>query len=165
MAYDVSITRLPLFTLFDLKGGADALRAWCGPALPALPARPTRALTAAGRTVVWTGPDHWLMRADLAEEAALYTALRPDDAPGDISIVQVSDTLVFFAITGPDAGDVMAVATPLDLHPDLFPPDAASWSEAFGTKALIRPIADGFELAVDRSYADWVEAMLGRTAS
>jgi sarcosine oxidase gamma subunit len=56
----------------------------------------------------------------------------------------------------------MAVASPLDLHPASFPADAATWAEAFGIKALIRRIDDGFEIAIDRSYADWFEDVLKR---
>ncbi|MCV2873496.1 sarcosine oxidase subunit gamma [Defluviimonas sp. WL0050] len=160
MPYDVTITRLPLRALFDLKGRAAALEKWCGTALPPFPGRPNSRTEAADRGLHWTGPDRWLLMAPLAEEAALATALRADKVPVDLSITPVSDTLTFFAVTGPDVAEVMAVATPLDLHPDSFPPDGASWTEAFGIRSAIRTIAAGYEIAVDRSYADWFEESL-----
>ena len=101
----------------------------------------------------------------MKEEDTLAAALRPDEVSHDLSVVLISDTLTFFAVSGPDAGEVMAVATPLDLHRDAFPSDVASWSEAFGTRALIHRIADGYVIAVDRSYADWFEECLASAGS
>ena len=162
MGYDVDITRLPLRALFDLKGKKDALRRWCGGALPPLPNCPNRITESQERRLVQTGPCCWLLLAPLEAEGALTEALRPVEAPDDLSIVPVSDTLTFFAVTGAEAGDVMAVATPLDLHPSAFPPDGASWTEAFGVRALIWRIAEGYEIAVERSYGDWFEEVLRR---
>lgn len=165
MPYDVTITRLPLRALFDLKGRAAALEKWCGTALPPFPGRPNSRTEAADRGLHWTGPDRWLLMAPLAEEAALATALRANEAPDDLSITLVSDTLTFFAVTGPDAADVMVVATSLDLHPDSFSQDGAAWTEAFGIRSAIRRIKDGYEIAVDRSYADWFEECLRRVST
>jgi sarcosine oxidase subunit gamma len=165
MGYDATITQLPLRALFDLQGEPSAIGDWCGDALPAFPERPNSVSERDGRTLIWTGPDHWLLSAPLGAEAGLSEELRPDDAPADIGVTALSDTVTFFAVTGPDAGAVMAVATPLDLHPDTFPADAASWTESFGTKALIRRIGEGYEIAVDRSYSDWFGAMLDRVVA
>ncbi|MDI3336407.1 sarcosine oxidase subunit gamma family protein [Defluviimonas aestuarii] len=165
MPYDVTITRLPLRALFDLKGTATALAAWCGTALPPFPDRPNSRMEAAGRGLCWTGPDRWLLMAALAEEATLAKALRSEQAPDDLSVTLVSDTLTFFAVTGPDATEVMAVVTPLDLHPDIFPQDGAAWTEAFGIRSATRRIAAGYEIAVDRSYADWFEESLRRAST
>lgn len=165
MGYDVIITREPLRAVFDLKGPEEAVVAWCGTALPDLPDQPN-SLTAKGtRLLMWIGPDHWLLADALAQEEKLSEALRPDAAPAEVSIVLVSDTLTFFVVGGPDAAEVMAIATPLDLHPLSFAEDCVSQTEAFGTKALIRRCAGGYEIAVDRSYGDWFEASLRRAAS
>lgn len=163
MAYDVTIARLPLQALFDLKGRAEAVAAWCGKALPPMPARPNSATEAAGCMLQWIGPDHWILRADIAREDALLAALRPDEAPADLSVVLISDTLAFFAITGPDADHLLAVATPLDLRG--LSEDSATMTEAFGTKALTRRIPGGYEMAFDQSYAAMVADYLGRAKS
>lgn len=162
MAYDVTITRLPMRALFDLKGSREMLSQCCGDLLPPFSAQPNRMSESGGRRLMSTGPDHWLLMAPLDDEAALAAALQPEGAPQDIAITGLSDTLTFFAVAGPEVQEVMAVATPLDLHPASFPADAATWAEAFGIKALIRRIDDGFEIAIDRSYADWFEDVLKR---
>lgn len=165
MPYDVVINRLPLRALFELKGSGLEIAAWCGDALPEFPDKPNTASSRNGRTLIWTGPDRWLLNASGNEEETLIRAVRPDAAPGDLSIVLISDTLTFFEISGPEADEVMAVATPMNIHPSAFPADGACFTEAFGTKALLRRVANGFEIAVDRSYGDWFEESLRRAAS
>jgi sarcosine oxidase subunit gamma len=165
MPYDVTFKRLETQALHDLKGPREALAAWAGDALPPFPARPNSRTAAGGTTLMFIGPDHWLLRADLSAEKALTTALRPADAPPEISIVHVSDTLAWFRITGPEAAEVMAVACPMDLHTSRFGPDSASFTEAFGLKALVTRCADGFDLAVEQSFGPMVADYLTRVIS
>jgi sarcosine oxidase subunit gamma len=106
-----------------------------------------------------------LLRADIACEDALTTGLRPADAPPDISIVRVSDTLTFFRITGPDAAQVMSIGCPLDLHPDVFLGDAVSYTEFFGLKALVMRCDDGFDCAVEQSFSDMIADYLERATA
>lgn len=160
MSYDVVITKAPLRAVFDLKGPQAALADWAGESLPAFPDSPNRRSQADGATLAHIGPDHWLLIADLNREDALTDALRPADAPPDISIVRVSDVYTFFRITGAEAAQVTAIGCPLDLG--TVPADAATFTEFFGQKALLHRHGDGFEIAVDRSYADWIARMLAR---
>jgi len=57
----------------------------------------------------------------------------------------------------PGAGvdpEVLDRASPLDTHPSAFPSRGAAYTAAFGLKTLVVRRHDGFELALDRSYAD-----------
>ncbi|MBS0124071.1 sarcosine oxidase subunit gamma [Thetidibacter halocola] len=148
--YDVTITRLPLRALFEMRG---ALPGDAG--LPPPPA-PLRLTQAGDRVLAMTGPARWLLMAPLAQEETLERAL-PE-------AVALSDTLTFFAITGLGAGQIMAVASPLDLHASAFPEDGCAFTEAFGIRALVRRLPGGFEIGVDASHADWFAAMLDRVA-
>ncbi|MCC6006521.1 MAG: sarcosine oxidase subunit gamma [Rhodobacteraceae bacterium] len=152
MSHDVTITPLETQALFDLRGPATVLRDWAGDSLPAFPQRPNTGSSNGRATLMFLGPDHWILRADLAREDAFEAALRPVAAPPEISIVRISDTLAFFRIIGPEAGEILSIACPLDLHPRCFGHDAASFTAAFGIKALVIRCEGGFELAVDRSY-------------
>ncbi len=165
MPYDVTFTRLETQALFDLKGPHVAVQTWAGETLPAFPERPNSKTGKGSATLMFIGPDHWLLRADPAREEALDAALRPTAAPPEISIVRVSDTLAIFRITGPDAAEVMAVACPLDLHDSRFGPDAASFTEAFGLKALVTRCDGGFDLAVEQSFGPMVQDYLSRIAA
>jgi sarcosine oxidase subunit gamma len=106
--------------------------------------------------LAWIGPDHWILRAGIEQEPVLIAALNPSAAPADVSVVVVSDTLTFFTITGVDAAWIMGVICPLDLHPSVFADTRVTYCEILGLKALVSRIADGFEIAVDQSFGDFV---------
>ncbi|PUB12053.1 sarcosine oxidase subunit gamma [Yoonia sediminilitoris] len=162
MPYDVTFTRLETQALYDLKGPQAALRDWAGDALPDFPNRPNSKTETGGAALMFIGPDHWILRAELDAEDALEAALRPADAPPEISIVRVSDTLAVFRITGPDAVEVLAIACPMDLHESCFGADAASFTEAFGLRSLVTHCKGGFDIAVEQSFGPMVADYLTR---
>jgi sarcosine oxidase subunit gamma len=100
---------------------------------------------------------------DLENETALIADLRPTKAPSNISIVQVSDFYTRFTVTGPDAPEVMAVASPLDIHSSVFSDNAFTFTEIFTLKGLLWRCPGGFEFAIEQSYGDMVEDYLNRT--
>ena len=155
MPYHAHITRIGGLALFDLKGPPDDLRHWASP-LPAFPDT-VNTLTPGPPELLYIGRAHWLLRAPLADEAALETQLKPTQAPESISIVQISDTTCFFAITGPDADQILSIASSLDMHPTAFPATGATYSETFGLKALISRLHDGFLIGVEQSFGDMIE--------
>ena len=87
---------------------------------------------------------------------------RLEQAPVHVSIVLVSDTLTFFRISGPDADQIIKIASPLDIHPTVFPCNGASYTQVFGIKGLVIRNTDGFEIAVESSYADMIDDFLRR---
>ncbi|MGI9367469.1 MAG: sarcosine oxidase subunit gamma [Ruegeria sp.] len=165
MSYDVTIERCGLKALFDLKGAPEAVSQWAGDALPSLPLRPNCRTEKDGIELFHIGRDHCITRASLAQEDAMEARLKPTDCPPDISIVRVSDTMTFFRIVGPDAGQVMSIACPMDLHDSVFRTDAVSYTEVFGLKALVMRCQDGIEFAVEQSFADMVEDYLIRATA
>ncbi len=165
MSYDVTIQRCGLTALFDLKGAAEAVGAWAGDGVPRFPDRPNHRTEQDGAELFHIGRDHWILRAPLDQEEALETRLNPTGCPADISIVRVSDTLTFFRVTGADAAQIMAIACPLDLHDSVFGPDAVTYSEVFGLKALVMRYQDGFEFAVEQSFGDMIDDFLARAVA
>ena len=161
MPYDAEIDRLPICALFDLKGPALALAAWA-PDLSAFPDAPNTLTRKGAEVLCATGPNRWLLRADITREEALNSALRPAEAPPEISIVRISDTMTFFRITGPDAGQIMSIGCPLDLHPSVFEPDAVSFTQFFNLRALVLRCEGGFDCAVEQSFGDMVADYLSR---
>jgi sarcosine oxidase subunit gamma len=165
MRYDVTIRRPDPSALIDLKGGAATIsRHLSGLDLP-LPETPNTSTRADGHELYWIGPEHWLLRAPIAAEAALLRQLSAEGLPPEVSQVLVSDAYVFFDILGPAAAVVLAVASPLDTHPAVFPENGVTFTEAFGLKALVIRRDGGFALAVDRSFADMTADYLDRVAS
>lgn len=160
MAYDVTYERLGLSALFDLKGAETAVRKWLRHPPLRFPQQPNTRSHARALELWWLGTDHWLLRAPLEQETQLLAKLAPKDAPKDISVAHVSDTLAFFAVTGSDAEEVMSVACPLDLA--TFDEDAVTYTEVFGLKGIVLRRPNGFELAVERSFGDMIVDHLAR---
>ena len=165
MKYDVTAKQLELSTLFDLKAQANNLLAWLPETLVPLPNIPNTYSTVEGCEVYWIGADHWLLRADIDQEEKLIDLLNLRSVPENISAVVVSDALTFFSLTGPQADQVISILCPLDIHPSVFAVNAASYTEAFGLKAMLIRRDNGFELAVDRSFTDMFKDVLTRAGA
>ena len=111
------------------------------------------AASAGAVEVFHPGREHWLLRAPLEQEdALLFTLLEDQPLPGTL-ILALSDAYAFFDISGPQARQILAIASPLDTDPRAFPADGATITEAFGQKVLLIRSRTGFEIAVERSYA------------
>jgi len=165
MGYDVRIDGPETRAVLDLRGEHAALAAaLADTTAPAWPERPNSLTRRDGFALAHIGSDHWLLIAELRDEPALLAALPTDEPPDQAGILCISDSLAFFTLSGRDAGHVLAVASPLDLHPSVFAQDSASYTEAFGVKALVLRDGAGFVLAVDRSFGDYVGEYLRRTA-
>ncbi|NKB63467.1 MAG: sarcosine oxidase subunit gamma [Gammaproteobacteria bacterium] len=162
MGYDVNIKRLEVSTLIDLQGDPAIITHWIGNDLPPFPERPNTATNAKDISIYWVGSSRWLLRADVLKEQELLSRLRLAETPTEISLVQVSDTLQFFSIKGPDAREIISIASAIDHHPSVFPFNGASYTEIFGMKGLLIRKGEGFEIGVERSYGDMVEDFLLR---
>lgn len=162
MGYDVNITRMETWALFDLKGPQGDLDNWAGDVLPTFPTKANTITKRDGVHLAHIGRDHWLVLAGLEHEKRLESGLKSTEAPVNISIVQVSDTLCFFAITGVDADQIISIASPLDVHASVFPGNGATFSTVFGLKSLIIRQADGYLLAVEQSFGNMMQDYLSR---
>ena len=162
MSYDVTIERLGRTALVDLKGTRQAVAEWLGQKFLPLPETPNCASSADGLELYWIGDDHWLLRAPADREESLLATLDIDNAPDAISAVAVSDTVDLFSISGDDADQIVAIASPLDIATSSFPQNGVTYTGAFGLKALLLRRPGGFELAVERSYGDMMEDYLSR---
>lgn len=164
MGYDVSIERTGLRCVLDVKGVAAAAADRLKRAGLPMPKTPNSSAAAEGRRVCRVGPEHWLVVAPAGDEEALLGALAPGDPDPDCRVVHASDAYEFFAVTGADAMEIMAVASPLDTRPGAFAADGAGFAEFLGIKALVMREAEGFAVAVERSYGDMVAEYLARVA-
>jgi len=151
MAYQASTRALPLCTVIDLKGHRDDVV----PRLQRLGLRDPAPGRRAGHgtlELLRVGNEQWWLLAPLPQEDRLLAAVLASPPAADTLVLAVSDAWQFFAIDGPDARQLIAIACPLDVDSAAFPTDGATFTEAFGQKALLMRRGDGFELAVERSY-------------
>ena len=165
MGYDVQIRQLETNAVIDLQGPAPAIKKWLKTGLPGFPELPNSASISDGLSLYWIAPERWLLRSVIDNEDRMLDMTRPASAPIDISVVLVSDTLRFFEIVGPDAGEIISTACSMDHHLSTFPQNGVSYTNIFGIKGLLIRIENGFEIAVESSYADMVEDYLARATS
>ena len=164
MIYNCHIQALAPQTVIDIKGEpVDVLPRLLRLGLTDPP--PLRAAVAGDLRVLRPSPHHWLLLAPLASEDPLLGQLNTPEPAADTMILSVSDAYQWFAISGPEAREVLAIGCPLDLDPGVFAYDSATFTEMFALKALLLADADSFVVAVDRSYApmvvDWFARIQG----
>ena len=162
MGYQISIERQALEAAFDIKGAETAVASQLSPLGLSLPSDKNTTSQANDITLCWIGRDHWLLLAPAEMETRLQASLVSDDATLDCRVVLVSDFFTFFNITGPQANDIMTIASPLDTRLKIFPENGATFSELFGIRGLILRQPNGFTVAVERSYADMVAAYFSK---
>ena len=156
MGYQTTIKKLGLSAIFDIKGDASATSKRISPLGLELPTEANTATEKDGQHLCWVGDDHWLLMAPAEKENQLLDSLAPDDPAVDCRIVLVSDAYTFFAVTGKQADEIVAIASPLDIRLINFPKNAVTYSELFGIRGLIMRRQDGYLIAVERSYADMI---------
>ena len=162
MAYDVQIQRPQLDAVLDLQGSTKAIENWIKTGLPPFPETPNSASTSGGLSLYWIAPERWLLRSGIENEERMLEMTQADSAPVDISVVLVSDSFRFFKIIGADAGEIVSTACSMDHHLCVFPANGVSYTNIFGIKGLLIRIEEGFEIAIESSFADMTADYLAR---
>lgn len=101
--------------------GAVAARVGHALGVP-LPLEPNTVSTIGERSVLWLGPDEWLVVDRVIPASDIETAVRDAFAPDWGSVVDVSANRVVLEVAGPAARDLLARGCSLDLHPRSFGP-------------------------------------------
>lgn len=135
----------------------------------ALPRAPNTSAHGADRTVLWLGPDEWLvvLAAD-EDESAVADALAAALTEHHAAIVAVGHARTVIGVAGPRARDVLAKGCGLDLHPRAFGPGQCAQT-ALARAGIILHQRDGFhqreggpsyDIDCRRSFAPYVWAWL-----
>ena len=156
MGYQATIKKLGLSTIFDIKGDASAASKRISHLGLVLPSEVNTATEKDGQYLCWVGENHWLLLAPAEKENQLLDTLAPHDPAMDCRIVLVSDAYTFFTVTGNQADEILAIASPLDIRLINFPENAATYSEFFGVRGLIMRRQNGYLIAVERSYTEMI---------
>ncbi|HEX4521507.1 MAG TPA: sarcosine oxidase subunit gamma family protein [Gaiellaceae bacterium] len=117
---------------------------------PGFPVEPNMTAEVAGQTVIWLGPDEWLVLG--GGEA---------DFPDAAAAVDVSANRVVLELSGDEALGVLAGGCSLDLHPSVFEPGrCAQTLLARAEVILLRRELDRWWILVRPSFAPYVRAWL-----
>jgi sarcosine oxidase subunit gamma len=126
---------------------------------------PTEPCTSAAKgqiAALWLGPDQWLVTCQAHDAPGLIEALRTALADVHAAITDLTDGRAAFRLAGPNARDVLAKGTPLDLHPRAFPPGSSAQTLLAKASVLIHLLDDdpergaSFDVYVARSFAHYL---------
>ncbi|ADI04679.1 sarcosine oxidase, gamma subunit [Streptomyces bingchenggensis BCW-1] len=159
----VTLAEWPFITMVNLRvdpasEAADRIEKALGAPLP----RQCGHIAASGpRTVVWLGPDEWLVLSQ-AEGTAVAAELRNALAGAPGSIVDVSANRTTLELSGPAARQVLEKGCPLDLHPRAFGPGQAVSTTVGPVAVLLWQVDDAptYRLFPRSSFADYLARWL-----
>jgi len=161
----VAIVEEPFVTMVDLRvdpsgPGAQAAAELLGVELP------TTASTYAQNgdtTVIWQGPDEWLVTGTAMSGPELEVRLREAVAMYGGAAVDVSGQRTTLRLSGSRSRDVLAKGCALDLHPQSFAEDTAAETMLGQTGVILLAVngsGDDYRILVRASFArylaDWL---------
>ena len=161
----VQISERPFQGHVNLRGDAgDAvfLEAVTGALGCSLPLTPNTVSGDADLSVLWLGPDEWLIFTPPDGESAVVTSL--EGALGDTlsSVTDVTGGQTVIRLSGANARNLLAKGCPLDLHPRVFGPGRCAQTLVAKAMVTIYHVDDAptFDLVIRRSFADYLRAWL-----
>ncbi|GAA1800249.1 sarcosine oxidase subunit gamma [Planosporangium flavigriseum] len=163
----VYIAELPFLTQLNLrldpKGpAAEAGALELGVPLPTGPGAATSGPAGSDElTVVWLGPDEWLVIGPPGTESDLAARLRSAIGDEHAAVVDVSAQRTTLELSGPRARDLLASGCALDLHPRVFGEGASAQTLLARAQVILVGRRDGaFRVLVRASFAaylvDWL---------
>ncbi|BBJ45473.1 sarcosine oxidase subunit gamma [Streptomyces antimycoticus] len=162
----VTLTEWPFSTMVNLRvdpASAAAVRIEKSLGAP-LPRQCGHTTASGSHTVLWLGPDEWLVLspADGVDATAVVAELRAALGADPRSVVDVSANRTTLELSGPAARQVLEKGCPLDLHPRAFGPGHAV-STTVGPVAVLLWQVDGaptYRLFPRSSFADYLARWL-----
>ena len=121
----------------------------------ALPVAPNTVATRGQRSVLWLGPDEWLVVDGSTQVGEIEAAVRQAFAPDWGSVVDVSANRIVVELSGPHARDVLSRGCSLDLHPRSFRPGMCAQTLLAKTAVILWQTDDAptFKVFVRASFA------------
>ena len=110
------------------------------------------------------GPDHWLLRVPHYYLQKQYDRLERAIEQGRGMVTDVSDAYIVLSIEGDGIIDILAQGCPLDFDLSAFPIGTYASSVLARCAVLLIRRAAGFDLLVDRTYADYIRQWLHAAA-
>ena len=114
--------------------------------------------SAAKKTIFWLGPDEWLLHLPLEEVGETLEALHTALGNQHHAVTDVSDYYTVIYLSGPQAREVIASGSPLDIRPDHFSAGDCAQTRFGHASILLWPLdeAPAFGLQVRWSYAQYL---------
>jgi sarcosine oxidase subunit gamma len=162
----VQVTEEPFTVMVDLwvdpsgAGGAAAANAL---GVGKLPSTPSTVSDGSDATVIWFGPQEWLITSASQASEDLEGRLRAAVAEHGGAAVDVSAQRTTVRLRGAHARDVLAKGCSLDLHPRVFGPGAAAQTTLGLAGVVLIPLDDNgsdYRILVRSSFARYLAEWL-----
>ncbi len=124
----------------------------------ALPLVPNSVSGNEARTVLWLGPDEWLLVVTDGEEIEVGRALHAALGEQHFALTDVSDSRTVIGFTGTQAREVLMKGCSLDLHPRAFGPGRCAQTRLARAHMLLHQLDEvpSYDVYVHRSFANYV---------
>ncbi|MUL77271.1 sarcosine oxidase subunit gamma [Mycolicibacterium sp. CBMA 226] len=161
-----SLTEEPFVAMVDLwvdpagAGGAEAAELL---GLTSLPTTPGTYVYGSDSTVIWFGPQEWLVTSTQRGGEALEAELHEAVAATGGAAVDVSAQRTTVRLRGAHARDVLAKGCSLDLHPRVFGRGAAAQTMLALAAVVLIPLNDNgtdYRIIVRSSFAGYLAEWL-----
>jgi sarcosine oxidase subunit gamma len=129
----------------------------------ALPGTASTTATAPDTTVIWFGPDEWLVTSTAQTPEELESRLRDAVVPHGGAAVDVSAQRTTLRLRGAHARDVLAKGCSIDLHPSVFRPGTAVQTMLGQAAVVLMPLGDNgtdYQILVRSSFARYLAEWL-----
>jgi sarcosine oxidase subunit gamma len=151
----VTLAEVPFVTQLNLRldpagPAAEAVGKELGTALPT---EPGTTAAAGDVTVLWLGPDEWLVLAPPGAEERLAAQLRSAAGGDPVSVVDVSAQRTTLAVGGTRFREVLAQGCALDLHPSVFAEGGCAQTTLAHTPVVLLRRDPEFRVLVRASFA------------
>ena len=115
---------------------------------------------------VWLGPDRWLLVSDSATPADLISRCNQDLGGVTHHAVDYSSALAVFRISGRNARQLLESGSGVDFRPAKFPVGTCCRTRLAQIAAVVvADAAEGYEIYIDRSYANYLSDWLAASAN
>jgi sarcosine oxidase subunit gamma len=161
-----SLGEEPFVAMVDLwvdPAGPDGGAAAGVLGIDALPTQPSTVTKGPDSTVIWFGPQEWLITSTALAGEALETRLREVVTEHGGAAIDVSAQRTTIRLRGEHARDLLAKGCSLDLHPAVFGPGAAAQTTLGQAAVVLIPLAgDGsdYRIVVRSSFAGYLAEWL-----
>jgi len=166
----VKMGERPYHGMIGLRGNADdpAFTSATEKALGvSVAVEPNTASTKGATSVLWMGPDEWLILTAPDTAPNVIAALQENLAGQHVAVFDVSDSRSIIELSGNNARKVLMKGCGIDLHPRAFGPGQCAQSTLALAHVMIHQTATDkrsgtptYQLYVHRSFAEYLWAWL-----
>ena len=157
----LTVWEMPVPAQINLRGDPgdkaflDAVRGVLGCALPL---EPNRSVTGEEITVLWLGPDEWLVLGKPGSEGDLVAKLRGALSAFHCAVTDVTGNRAQFRLSGVPARLLLAKGCSLDLHPSQFGPGQCAQTLVVRAGVILHQVdeAPTFDLMPRRSFSEYL---------